>query len=620
MMPPRRSCCVALLFASLLPALSRAADILQEVPNDAVGIVVVRNLGTIDARARSLSLELRGTAFSPLAFLKTVTTIQEGLNLKGDLLLVAYPDARADRSKLRYCVWFPVSDYARFMKMLGATSKNTIATATVAGEDLLIAHRGEWALVMDPDQRDRMTQTLSAPPSPPPQLAAWKKWIDASDATLIAFAPGIHELRSWAEKFGDGEKTGNDTSDDLFGDQNTSTPRNSLAAVSANRSPGDIAANLSDEFRKWTAASPAIARAVEQANAFGFGIRLDASGNGSNDVVAGLRVSLDDGPAHDPKDAKDSFPFSLHDTGGFAIHGAGRLPAPVLATLASASLQRIAADFKREEHTELDEDSLKQLNDAVEQAAADIRSASLLMQPGAQSQPPYSNNFVALRVSSAKNFVAHSAEVMRLWNKANRDADGETKLVFLVEEVALGSRSATQYSLDSTAMLGAAPELPEIRQAMEKLFGAGGKLRLWTVPIDDATVLLAVGSPEQVTAALKMLDRKQPIDWNRNETRDTNRLLPANSDWRMFFDPHRYCEWLARESMATMSVPVIGGPLVRPFPDCPPIGVAGGFRDRELWIECAALAPAIKNAYLYVTYSPKKRRPEVQRPLQPAPR
>ena len=39
---------------------------------------------------------------------------------------------------------------------------------------------------------------------------------------------------------------------------------------------------------------------------------------------------------------------------------------------------------------------------------------------------------------------------------------------------------------------------------MEKLFGPGGKLRLWVVPADDHTVLLAQGTPEQVTAALKI--------------------------------------------------------------------------------------------------------------------
>ena len=53
--------------------------------------------------------------------------------------------------------------------------------------------------------------------------------------------------------------------------------------------------------------------------------------------------------------------------------------------------------------------------------------------------------------------------------------------------------------------------------------------------------------------------------------------------------------------MAVTGVPVIGGPLVRPFRDCPPVGVAGGFRDQELWIDAVALAPTLKSAYDFLT-------------------
>jgi hypothetical protein len=70
--------------------------------------------------------------------------------------------------------------------------------------------------------------------------------------------------------------------------------------------------------------------------------------------------------------------------------------------------------------------------------------------------------------------------------------------------------------------------------------------------------------------------------------------------------------------MAVTGVPVIGGPLVRPFQDCPPVSIAGGFRNQELWIDAVALAPTLKNAYEFLT--PAKTRPEVQLRIQRAPR
>jgi hypothetical protein len=372
-----------------------------------------------------------------------------------------------------------------------------------------------------------------------------------------------------------------------------------------------------NEYRKWTAASPAIAHAIQQANTVGVGLRIKLDNKSGNSALVGLRVAFNDGFDSEPIDSKAGMPHSIYDSGGFALACAGRLPKPAIEALASGYLQTVAADLKNEEHTELDEDSLQQLNEAVAQAAGEVRHAAVLAQPGGQSVPIYTNNFVVLRVSSVADFLGRAAEVMRLWNKANRDADGETKLIFVAEETKLGERTARQYTLDFATMLGG-PAVPEIRQAMEKLFGPGGKLRLWVVPADDHTVLLAQGTTEQVTSILKLYDRKQPIDWNRDQPSKCNQLLPAESDWRVFFDPHRYFDWEAREALAVTGVPVIGGPLVKPFRDCPPVGIAGGFREKEFWVDAVALAPTIKSAYDFLT--PTKLRPQMQLRNQRTPR
>ena len=70
-----------------------------------------------------------------------------------------------------------------------------------------------------------------------------------------------------------------------------------------------------------------------------------------------------------------------------------------------------------------------------------------------------------------------------------------------------------------------------------------------------------------------------------------NALLPAESDWRAFVDPHRYNDWVRRESMAMIGVPIIGGPMVRDFPTSPAVGIAGGIQDGEVWIDAAVPAP-----------------------------
>ncbi len=602
---------IVLLVLLAAPGAVGAADILQEVPNDALGVVLVHRLADFDMKAKWLSLELRNSTFSPLAFLQAVTNVQEGLNPAGDFLLAVYPDPGAEKTRLRFGIWLPVLDYARFGKSIGASSLDGISTVTIAGEDLLVARRGDWALVMDMDQRDRMTQLVAAAPSPPvsPQIAGWKNWIEGNDVTIIAYAAGVRELLSLIDGSDNEEKGDDEGEGDLFGEEPARPNRRMLVAAGTNRGPAGFARTLLEEYRKWTEASPAIAHTIEQADMVGCGLQVRLDQKEGNSTRVGLRVALNDGFEADKADAQSGLPDSIYDKGGFSLAGSGRLPKSVIETIACGYMQTIVEDMKKEERTELDADSLRQLNEAVEQAAGEIRSAMVVTQPGDKLPPVYTNNFAVVRVDSARDFVGRIGEAMRLWNKANHEADGDTKLIFALEGTKVGERAAQQYTIDFATMLGT-PAVPEIRQSMEKLFGPGGKLRLWVVPTDDHTVMLGQGTQDQVAAALKLLDGKQPIDWNRTETQLANRLLPAESDWRLFFDPHRYFDWERRQAMAVTGVSVIGGPLVRTFRESPPVGIAGGFREQELWVDVVALAPTIKSAYEFLT--PQKPGPRMQ--------
>ncbi len=592
----RNICFVWLILAASAPILARGADILTEVPNDALGFVLVHNFTAVDAKVGRLATTLQRNLPRPLSFLQAVTGISDGLNADGDFLLVLFPEA--GDGQLQFCVWLPIADYDRFTKSIGAASIEGIAAATIAGEDLLVARRGDWALVMDPDQRDRLADLAAATPSPPP-MPAWKPWINSNDVTVVAFAPGLQQIFAWLDEDGD---AGDKVDDNPFGSLNVNRSEQALVATNANRGSADALSSVKGEFQKWAAATPELTPALQQVSVAACGLRLDDNGN----ALAGLRVAINKQFTDELKNAEGAgrheLPFSAYAGGGFALCGAGRLPPSLLATIAAAYVRRTAADLTTEERTELDEASLEQLQDAVEQASADVHSVAVLSQPGPDSQPVYTNDFVALRVASASAFVGHANDVMRLWNKTNRDANGETRLVFDVEEIKVGDRMATQYALDVAALDGAVV-VPEVRQAMEKLFGAGGKLCVWIVPTDDHTVLLAAATPEQVASAVKLLDRKQPVDWKGGEKSECNALLPAESDWRMFIDPHRYNDWLRREAADMVGVPVIGGPLVLEFPASPPVGIAGGIREGELWLDAAALAPTIKSAGAYLARS-----------------
>jgi hypothetical protein len=585
------------LMLVFLPTLvaARAGDILEQVPGDALGFVVVHNLAAVDSKVEHVAAMLGRDIPRPLVFLKQITGIADGLNSQGDFLLALLPAGQVHTGEYsRYAVWLPVSDYDRLLKTVGAKLEQGITVAKIAGEDVLVAHRGEWALVMDPDQRERMTKMLAAPPAPVQPIDKWKSWINANDVSVVTTQAGVRHLWAWLQRddAANAESPAERSGDDLFG-AGPANEQDAFAASDQDSALENIQSEVKTELRKWIAVSPGLARAIEQAGAIGFGIRLDESGN----ALAGARVAIGQPPVFESGDSAE-MPFSLYAGGGFVLDGSGHFPRPIIVEMASAYLKRLIGELKTEERLQLDETTVEHLLEAVAQAAGDVRSVAVLDQPGAAPQPVYTNSYVAVRVPSADEFVRHANEVMRLWNKANRDAKGDSQFVFDIEEKTFGNRTATEYSLDIAAM-DQAPVLPETRQAMEKFFGPGGKLRFWIMPIDGQTALLASATPEQIPSVLKVLDRKQPIDWRREELRETSRLLPTEADWRLYIDLHRYYDWLKRQTDAMVGVPVIGGPLVKDFTQSPPIGFAGGIRthgSHELWIDVAAPADTIKSA------------------------
>ncbi|HEX4413581.1 MAG TPA: hypothetical protein VH107_08130 [Lacipirellulaceae bacterium] len=596
MMPRHFFARLAFVSLSILtwPASLWASDLLDEVPNDALGFAYFHNLSAVDSKVGQLAGVLQRNLPRPLAFLQQLAGVSEGLKRDGDFMLALFPES-GDGGAWRFCVWVPVADYDKFLTSVHAKSVEGVAAATIAGEDLLVARHGEWALVMDPDQRERLAELAAATPAPPP-MPAWKPWMSSNDLTVVCFAPGLREIQNWLDE--DPEASGNTSSDQAGGAFGPATPNGGNATNLGNRRTDDTVQAAKSEFRKWVAAAPELAQGLQQVTAGAVGVRLDESSN----LTAGVRVAIGkeftDELVGKAGKSEEGLPNSPYAGGGFAVIGGGQAAPPLLAVIASAYVRRTTADFVREEKTELDPESLKQLLEVIDKAAEQVRSIAILSQPGEQPQPVDTNNFTVLRVASSAKFAEHANEVMRLWNKANRDAKGGMHMVFDFEETKVGEHAATQYGLDVAAMDGG-PVLPEVRQAMEKLFGAGGKLRVWIVPTDDETVLIATATPEQVAEAVKQLERKKPLDWEGSEFAAARVMPSSAADWRLFVDAHRYNDWVRRESLAMIGVPVVGGPLVFDFPASPPVALAGGIREGEIWLEAAALAPTLKSADSY---------------------
>jgi hypothetical protein len=583
----------SLILLLACPRFGRAIDVLNNAPSDSLGFVLVRNLGATAGKVQQLTRNLQTDAVSPLEFLHGAMGIREGLNASGDFLLAVLP-RQEGVERPQFCVWLPIADYERFVVALGGSSAQRITAVTIAGEDLLTAQQGEWALVMDPNQRERMDNMLDAAPAAPEQASMWKSWIDDHDVTAVALRAGVRDVLSWAiaaDSIEAADEAPPEVSeDDLFGPptDDGAVPRR----PSRDESQATILASIQLSLRQWFSRSPKALEWAHDTRAIGLALRLDEEGNAHASIRAAMGENADFVQVTNREAVSGGMLPALDQGGEFIVSAAGSLPPAVISAAAGGYVRTLIGGLQNEEQLTLDETTLARFEQEVHKAAALVKSVSILSKPGDQQEGVYTNSFLAVRVTSTDSFVDAAGEVMRLWNQINRDAEGGLQLIFDVEEPTVGARTAKHYSLDIAAADGA-PALPEIRQAMEKLFGPGGKLNLFIVPVDEHTALMAMATAEQVAAMLRTLELKQANNWDRELLGITNRMLPQEADWRVFFNPHSYSKWLSRK-MHAITGPVFGGPLVKEFAASPPIGAAGGVKAAELWADVAVPVQTIQ--------------------------
>jgi hypothetical protein len=577
---PLSICLSLLLLAPAWPGL--AASVVDQVPRDALGFVLVRNLSLADAKIAKAMGSLRLPLPAPLSMIKSMTGISSGLDLERDLLMVMLPPEKSLRP-FHLAVWLPVKDYDALVRSLDGNPQRRIAAATIAGEDVLIAHFEDWAVIMDPDQRERLSQ-LADGPATQPALDASRFTDRESDISLVALAAGMRTAGNWAAAE---EAAPQGAGDDKEKHQRIvpvqSPPPNDNFWLAAWQSVRSMFADA-QEFK----------RLAMEAKGCGCSLRLDAAGNAVLKFRAALSPDAEpsgaDGQSSEPN--HPSAPL-LYEGGPFVISGSGQMSSRWLMPLVAPYIRQTATDLAAEYSTKVDEADMAKFRTLVEQAVVQVKAVAILTRPGAEQDGVYTNSFLAVRVRSADEFIKQSKAAVDQWNTMLGKADAGVNLVFEESAITVGEHEGTEYSIDVAKAVGA-PPLPETRQSMERLFGPGGRFRLQLVKVDDTTVLASMASEDQLAAPIHALQSKTAKSVaDDGKIQSVTPLLAGEPNWRLYFSLDGYNGWLKRQMEAIVG-PVIGGPIIRPFPASSPIGAAGGSADNAVWAEVAVPADTLR--------------------------
>lgn len=173
--------------------------------------------------------------------------------------------------------------------------------------------------------------------------------------------------------------------------------------------------------------------------------------------------------------------------------------------------------------------------------AQPIQSAQFVMIAPASDQPTMSNSALVIQVADAKEFAKALDGVMHNWNRMIETAQRSVDYVFESKPLEIGDLAGQRYFIDlPTAFRD--ENIPEVRQVLADLYGRNGVWAVDVLPLDSTRVLVSDLPDNLRDTLIANLQSAQPAaevvsaNW-------TIRLDPAVlQDWLNDYRRHSYGE------------------------------------------------------------------------------
>lgn len=560
-------------------AAARAEGVFDLVPADALGFAAVRNLGAVDRQIQEIVNIFKDVIPfpppGPLAFIRAATGLGEGLNESGDALIALLP-GDAGFADPKPMLLIPVSDYAALAASVGGDSSGAIARVTIAGEDVLIAQKGDHALLMNIEHRPTMEALLAAAPSPSPTVASLDSWIAANDFLAVMLPAGLDALTT-------------------LGQASIATQREQLERSLADPDFAEMLArqkvglDMIDSilnFCEAEIAAGAVGAAIDDA----LNIRL------SDRVVLAEEGQL---AALGEVDKPAASPLAGVADEPFVFGGGGPMPRQWGAIVAKISRTVLEEYPELYGFEKLDEAQWAKLEESMQATTQGLRTFSTVMLAGGEGDPLYSNIVGVLEVDSAEEYMAATKTSMSLWNELTAASTSDIKMIYETQDVEVGGLKGVLVITDVMAAVGD-EDVPGVKPAMEAMFGEGAKMRVYVLAADENTVIMGVGSEEGVAASAQRAIAGESGLASSATVQTTASLLDSSAPWTGFLSPQG-CVLYVERAFATFAA-AMGGmtPDFPEYPVGPPVGFSMGLADGQLRGEMVVPGQALRDVAAYI--------------------
>lgn len=474
---------------------AEAAEFLAHVPARSLVALRLDRLDRLQTHAGPLA-ESFGAVVPDFSTLGEV----DGLDLTGDV--AAGLTLIGEEDELLPYLLVPVSDYGAFVSALGGDPDAEETTVTLAGEELLAASRGRWALLLN--QTESLSELGQLADEARNRIA---QAFGDEQATVVITEAGLQHLVKLAAAR-----------------ELTPEELNRLRRVQHSQR---IRWQSLDYWRDWLKVNEPVVLGL-QARTEGVLLATDIRDDHGLDLRIALLPSPD--PDQQPDRETAAVPAIGLDGTRPIVMTAGKLDGRWQRELVEIYFDSFANGSDAVGIEQFAPQELADLRKSATTAQQLVQGVSALFVAPAKDEPVLANTAYLLRVTDAGGFLQAAESMVTDWNRAVESSAPEVDVVFDFEQLKIAGRDAIRYSVDLPTAFRV-DNIPEVRDVLAKMFGHNGSLVVDLVTIDDRHVLIC-GLPETLHPSI--------VEACKAATEATPDI---DDGWQVEFDPAAWQDW-----------------------------------------------------------------------------
>ncbi len=573
--------CLALLAGAFAQA---AEDLLEVIPQQSLGFVVVNRLAETDAKIQAMGRQVQLPVPSLLGMLKARVGLEGVLDEKGAAAIALMPAADAAAVGPRQTgpaavAFLPVTDYGKLLRQLKADDASAkIVEVKVGGQAFLVGRRGGYAVMAKPGDRDALEKALGSTKGVAGDLGSLRGMLAEGDVAAVVTRRGVEVLS-------------------IKGQAALRQAKESLAAIPDIEKQGlELAVSVFGVYEK-------ILKCLgDEINSYAVAGRIDDAGN----LHLTERVRLTSGGQaakmlSQVEPPRRDLLAGLPD-GPFVFVLSGALPQTMGEGLMKFSAEMMKAAPGLYGFTDEQVDRLIEISG---QSMKGLRGISMMMGVGKPGDPIYGNITVVERVDDSKAFLADYKKTIQAMNQLIKESESSIMTASKLKDVEIGGVSA----LRLTMKIPMAPQMvnvPDFDEIMEKMFGPGGKMVVFMAPADKHTIVAAYTGKKLLQECLEVAQGTKPGLAADPDVAKTAAMLPAGAQWVGYISPKGTIDFIKRV-IPVFTPEGIDAPELPEFPQTPPIGF--GVKTTPDGVQSQTVVPAavIKGIAGFVGEIMKKR-------------